>query len=274
MRDAPQIDVLIAPGEIDELMTRLAEQTFQGVPHYQARTLEGLAAETGIPVLRLQAELARMRGRPRVSVPPLAIAGVALVGAYGYWVLNRRQPEPQPTVQQTQPAPPSDEPDQEGLTSLDSVTYGPDYGTDKVDPNFQPVHALPEGLSFTASTGGVLWGTGDHRAAVIQQTFSNKEKAALEETVVELMKHVRTEAARRRLPTTKEFDRNHLLGFPVILSSESYYGRAQTSVSIPPPSEKDNDAFDNRARAAAKQLVEQLIQNIRQRREFDRMQGP
>lgn len=272
-REAPQTDVLIAPTEIDELLTRLAEQSFEGTPHHQARTLEGLAAETGIPVIRLQAELARMRGRPRVSVPPFAIACVALIGGYGYWVLNQRQPEPAPSVQQTEPAR-VEEPDREGLVSLESVTYGPDFGVEKVDPGFQPLHPLPKGLSFAASTGGVLWGTGDHRATVIQKSFSDEEKADLQKTAMELLRHVRAEAARRHLPMTKEFDRSHLMGFPVILSSQSYYGQSQASVSLPPPGSKDDDASENRIRQAAKQLVDQLIANIRQRLEFDRMQGP
>ena len=273
--DAPETNVLIAPGEIQELLTRLTEQTVEAVPHNQSRTLEGLAAETGIPVLRLQAELARMRGRSRLSIPPAAVAASVLMAGYAFWLINHKAPEPAPaTVATPAPAPAAPSPDLGGLSPLTSVTYGPDAGSEMVDTGYEPLHAVPEGLSFYALVGGVLWGAGDHRAAVIEKPLSAAEEQALRENLTELLKYVRTEATRRHLPLSPPFGVGEKHAYLVSLCSNCYYGSSGTSVQLPPASKADDTAAERAIKRAAKELVEQLQNSLRQRREWQRQDGP
>jgi hypothetical protein len=251
----------------------LTEQTVEAVPHNQSRTLEGLAAETGIPVLRLQAELAQMRGRPRLSIPPAAMVAGVLMAGYAFWLVNHKPPEPVPAPV-VAPAPVAPSPDLSGLSPLTAVTYGPDAGPEMVDTGYEPVHAVPEGLSFYASTGGVLWGAGDHRSAVIDKPLSAAEEGALRENVTELLKYVRSEASRRHLPLSPASVGGGTPAYLVSLLSNSYYGSSGSSVQLPPPSKANDEAAERAIKRAAKQLVTQLQENLRQRRQLARMEGP
>jgi hypothetical protein len=272
--DAAEANALIAPGEIQELVARITEQRVEGVPMHQSRTLEGLAVETGIPYLRLQAELAQMRARPRFSFPPAALAAGVLMAGYAYWIVNHKEPDPvaAPTLVATAPAAPNA--DLSGLSPLTAVTYGPDVGPEMVDTSFEPSHPVPDGLSFYATTGGVLWGAGDHRAKVIDKPLSAEGEEALLENVGELLRYVRRDAARRHLPLGSPYASNAKESYVVTLQSNSYYGSGGSSVHLPPPG-ADNDAAAERAiKRAAKGLVTQIQTSIRQWRQSKRDQGP
>jgi hypothetical protein len=267
--DAPLTTAVIAPDEIQELIARLTERSVEGVPYHEARTLEGLAVETGIPVGRLQDELTRMR-RPRIHVPPLAVAATLLMGGYAYWLLKPKGAPPAPAV--AAPAPAAVTPDLSGLVPLSSVTYGPDSGPEMADPGFEPSKPMPEGLSVWATSGGVLWGAGDHRAAVIDKKLPPDVEAAVKDDIIELLKYARADAARRHLPLVKGRDRRD--GFPVNLTDACYYGVGGTSASIPPPGKENDQAAERAINRAARELLDRLKERIRQQSEWNRDSGP
>ena len=276
-QESLETDALIAPGEVRELIARLTEQSVEAVPSYKARTLEGLALETGLPVARLRSILAEMRGRKAFTIPPAAWVGFVLLALLTDWIVLHpapgQVPAPVAAAPEIVPAP-----DLSGTLSLEDVTYGPDAGLYSVVPGFEPTNPLPEGLSIAATAGNVLWGSGDHRAATIEKPFTPAMAEAIRADVVELLKYVRDDADRRRVPKSPPpfgtgiakptKDRT------VTLKGYTYYGTSSEQVQLPPPGPDGDKAVERAIDRAADRFVESLQEQLRRWMDMRRGNGP
>lgn len=266
----------VAPHEVRELLTRLNEGSVEALPPSETRTLGGLAVETGIPIDRLQEELDSVRGRrpakPKPWLAPVALLAISL--GIGGWLWTATLPKPAPPLpMETLPAK-TPELSNRGLVGLDQVTYGPDSGSYRVEPNFAPSQELPPGLSIAADVKGVVWGAGDHRAAVLTDPLSDAQAAQLTRSLEELLGHVRKRADKRGIPLDKStmsaspdafYDD---AAFWANVRIESYGGNAYVQVPIPPPGVDDAD-FARLSKAGAKRAVAELQQSLRWRKRIE-----
>lgn len=264
----------VAPHEVRELLTRLNEGLVEAVAPREARTLSGLAVETGVPIDRLKRELDSVRGRrtfqPRPWLAPAALLAVTL--GIGGWLWTATLPKSEAVVRPevSQPvAPVSDR----GLVPLNTVTYGPDSGHYRVEPTFQPTTSIKSGLSVSAEVSGVLWGAGDHRAEVLRDPLTAKEEDDLTQSIEELLSHVRNRATKRGIPTGPAAtmgDPETLFEGPAYLVNlylYSYNGSMMSSVPVPPAGVDEED-FKRLSKAAAKRAVAQLRQQLGYRTGF------
>lgn len=265
-----EADALIAPAEIRELIARLTEQSVEAVPFYEARTLEGLALETGFSVARLRSMLAEVRGRKAFTIPPTARAAFVLLALLTAWIVLHPAPAMVMAPDLSAPVAVSS-PDLSGTVSLANVTYGPAAGDYAVVPNFEPRNALPKGLSIVAVVRNVLWGSGDHRAAVIQRPFTSASAETIRANVVELLEYVRDDAGRRKIPTD-QYSSGEVVGTPteqstVTLYSYTYYYPDIMEVQLPPPDPGHDKAAAQAIERAAKLFAERI--QARLKRELD-----
>ena len=261
---ASEPEALIAPGEIRELVARLTAQSVESIPAGEARSLEGVAFETGIPVARLRETLEAIRREERLKVPPAAWVAFALLGGLGIWAVRHTPVDPflapaAPPVVKPVPV----EPDLSGTVPLTQVTYGPDGGDLRVDPGFEPTKPLPEGISVYASIGKLLWGSGDFHVRAIDGPLSPKDATRVREVVEELLRYVRRDAPRRRLPLDER-------GIEVQANSYGGFGTARSSWS---PSEAGG-GFAASDRRAALTLVDSLQARLRWQSGARRQDGP
>lgn len=265
-RLSPEPEALVAPGEIRELVARLTEQSVDAIPAGEARTLEGVSLETGIPVARLRETLGQMRREGRFAIPPAAWAAFVALAAFGVWAVRHTpglEPAPvSPPVVAPAPAP-AVEPDYSGTVALTNVTYGPDGGNLKVDPDFEPSHPLPPGVSISATVGDVLWGSGDHRADALTKPLSDGDADVVRKDIEELLEYARQAAARRRLAAG-----------PVNLSVNTYGGVGGSGAKMPPPGKENDARAAAEARKTARAAVEALQEQLRQRAQWQRDEGP
>ena len=259
-----ETDAPIAPAEIRELIARLTEQSVDSVPAYEARTLEGLALEMGLPLARLRTVYEELHGRKAFSIPPAAWVGFALLAFYAGWLVSHPIPGQAVLVEPPAATVPLSSVDTADTVPLTSVTYGPEGGNLVVDPGFEPSMPLPEGLSLSVTAGEILWGAGDHHARALVEPLTPEEARSVEADVAELLAYVRREAPRRKVA---------LPGGRVTVQAMMYSGSASVDLPLPPPGERDAAAA-NAIRRAAKGLVEKIQTQIRSRAEMYRDQGP
>ena len=264
----PDPRAVVAPGEIREIVARLARQSVESVPVHEARTLEALALETGIPLASLRETLAEMRRKGRFRVPPAAWLGFAFLGLFAYWVVGHPPPGAMPPAPAVAPPPKPPEPDLGDTVDLTRVTYGPDAGGYHVDTGFVPATMLPEGISVSATVGMVLWGSGDHRARALDGALKPDEAEAVRKNAAELLRYVRGDASRRRLWAAQESD--HL----IMLQSYTYSGGGGASVRLPLPGASKDAEAEAAIRIAVDRFVESIQQSLRQQEKWRREQGP
>ena len=259
-----ETDAPIAPAEIRELIARLTEQSVESVPAYESRTLEGLALEMGLPLARLRMVYEELHGRRAFSIPPAAWVGFALLAFYAGWLVSHPIPGQAVLVEPPAATVPMPTVDLRDTVPLSSVTYGPDGGNLSVDPNFEPSTPLPEGLSLSVTAGEILWGAGDHHARALVEPLTPEDERSVEADVVELLKYVRREAARRKVAFP---------GGRATVQAFTYFGSASVDLPLPPPG-KGDAAAANAIRRAAKGLVERIQTQIRSRMQMYQDQGP
>lgn len=235
---------LIAPAEMRELLTRLTEHSIEGIRPSEARTVAGLALETGIPAERIREALGQMRTKPATRWPVFAAGAFAVLALATWLIVHRTSPEPNPpAVVPSVVAKPQIV--TAGLVDLKDVSYGPDQGPFRVDPSFEPPVELPSGISISASVDKVLWGAGDRRGEALSGALTKVSEDHLRRDLVELLKFVRMRAAKRNLPlkTTPGDYRYHgdSPGYVVDLSIETFSGNASSNITLPPPG-AENDA--------------------------------
>lgn len=267
----PDPQAVVAPGEIRELVARLTQQSVEAVPAHEARTLEALALETGIPLANLRVTLAEMRRKGHFTVPLGGWLGFAFLGLFAYWVINHPPPgaaPAMPTVVAPAPVPKAPEVDYSDTTALTNVTYGPDGGAYKVDTGFVPITALPDGISVTAVVGQMLWGSGDHRAKAVDGALKPDEETAVRKNAAELLRYVRSDAARRHLAT------DGTSGSPAMLEAYTYSGTSGASVRLPLPGATRDAEAEAAIRRAVDQFVGAIQQSLRQQAKWRREQGP
>ena len=258
----------VAPHEVRELLTRLNEESAEGITQSESRTLGGLAVETGIPVDRLRKELNSVRGlreiRPLPWLPPAILLAATL--GIGGWLWSTTKPkvvEPLASVSAPAPATISDR----GMVGPEAVTYGPDNMVYKVDPTFSPTHEVMPGVSISAQFQSVLWGAGDHNAKALKDPLTKAQEKRLEDTIVELLKHARQRIAKYGVapgPTVGTADPAGSyagMGHNIDLRILSYQGTAMSNVPLPPLGTDDDD-FKRLARVAAKSAVAGLRRRI------------
>lgn len=270
----------IAPREIRELIARLTEQSVEAVPAHEARTLEGLAIETGISVTRLRDGLAEMRKPKRVVVPPAAIAAfIALIGV-GYWAIKHTPPmngaaqaQPPSVIAPVTPVVETPVADLTNTVPLSMVTFGPDAGDIMVDRGFEPTHLPPDGLSVNVQSGKMMWGSGDHRATAIDRPLTPDQEKAAREAIEELLRYVREDAPRRHLgtPVTTPGAPG---SFMVQLGGQSYHGSYGQSVTLPPPGKENDPAAEKAIHSAAKHLIQNIQNQLQQTMRWERESGP
>jgi hypothetical protein len=278
-----EADAPIAPQEIRELIARLTEQSVEAVPAHEARTLEGLALETGISVNQLRDGLADLRKPKRFIVPPAAIAAfVALVGV-GYWAIVHTPPvDARAPAAESVTAPPVQvpvpvTPDTSGTVPLTNVTFGPDSGNYSVDTGFEPSTPLPEGVSINAQASTIMWGSGDHRAAAFDKPLSPDQEAAVRKAMEELLQYVRADAPRRHVGTPKPGTVTPGAPggtFAVQIGGMTYHGAYGGSVDLPPPGKEYDAAAARAISKAAKLFVEAMQEQLRQSGRWRRENGP
>jgi len=262
-------DLPVAPQEIRELLTRLTEASVESIPATEARTLGGLALETGIPIDRLRSALGEIRGERSPLKWPIPVALIAAVLAIGGWLLRPTPPVQAPP--QIGPfATPAGTGNLSGLVPLDQVTFGPDSGSFQVDTSFSPTAPLQPGVSISATVGNVMWGSGDHRAAALQGPLTAEEEERLRKSLTELLGHVRERATRRELPTTPLPGQVLGKGYVVQFTIQTYFGTTGGSVTLPASGTDDeiaNNSIRDAVDKAAKTLQEQLRWTASNRRE-------
>jgi hypothetical protein len=258
-------EVLVAPQEIHELLSRLTEYRVDSLAIDVPRTLAGLAANTGIPVSRLQAELDAMRGKkkvPRFWHAAAPLFAIILVAAIAVAAKPKPSPAAPPPVEVIAPVGAN----LEGLVSLTQVTYGPDNGSQLVDPTFEPSVEMPKGVSAYVTTSNVLWGAGDRLAKALHAPLSSGDEAALRTILSEMLAKERQEATRRKLPLSENRGDPFLsypgTGFQTLISIESFSGAGGVSLTLPPEGSADDDANRIMKRAVDK-VVKQLQGNLR-----------
>ncbi|MGV3618772.1 MAG: hypothetical protein ACO1SV_25900 [Fimbriimonas sp.] len=270
----------IAPHEVRELLTRLNETSVESLPVDETRTLGGLAVETGIPFDRLQHELDGLRGRRKRSLPWIVpVSLLAATVGIGGWLLSQPLTTPAasvPPVPGNIMAPPPDM-SRHGLVELSQVDFGPDSGSYMVEPTFQPINPIHEGISLCAGVDGVLWGSGNRRMKVLKTPLTAAEEAELRKSIEELLAHVRTRATKRKMPTATRPSEPTLPyedpAYTVNLMLLHYYGLSSASVPIP-PSGVDEAEFRRLSRAAAKLAVDRLQWQLRFHANASRPSGP
>lgn len=261
------LETRVEPHEVRELLSRLTETSIEQTGVREARTLEGLSLNTGVPLGYLRRELDRLRGRRRDFRP--AVAAILAIGiAVTGWVATRPAP-----VSQTTPLSPtvpvavsSAEAEKRGLVDLKSVTYGPDSGNVLVDPNFEPSQPVQPGLGISGQVADVLWGSGDPRADVLRTPLNDAEQARLESSLTELVEYIRRDATRRRLPSIPIVESPGLVfrgeGHVIHLSIRTYYGSSGGSLKVPPAGTEDAEA-EKITRKVVNQIVDSLQAQLR-----------
>ena len=264
----------VAPHEVREILLRLTEQNTEGIKADEPRTLSGLALETGVPLERLSGMLDTIQGRRKKQsalVPYAAVvAFLALVG----WVAFRP-----PKVQSTAPLIESVQADSTGLVPLNQVTYGLDSGTYMVEPTFDPPHPMMDGVSISITVDNVLWGAGDHHAAVVTKPMTDAQAKKLKEDIIALAEHVRTKSAKRNLAHAKVVGNDPELSFDgssytAMLGYRTYFGAGGARFPIPLPG-AENDAEAKRlVSRAADRTIAMMQQNLKFEQSAARSSGP
>ena len=264
----PDPQAVVAPGEIREIIARLTQQSVEAVPVHEARTLEALALETGIPLSNLRETLAEMRRRGQFRVPLGAWLGFAFLGLFAYWVTRHPLPGAPPATSVAAPPPKPPKVDLSGTTTLANVTYGPDAGMYHVDTGFVPATALPDGISVAATSGDLLWGSGDHRAKALDGALKPDEVEIVRQNATELLRYVREDASRRGLSTAGTN------GCSVMLTSYAYNGGGSANVRLPLPGASKDAEAEGAIRVAVNRFVESIQQSLRLQEKWRREQGP
>lgn len=235
MTKRPIEDALIAPHELRELISRLTEAKVEAIDVDHPRTLAAIAADTGIPIERLEALLKESRGHKKSRLPFVAAGVCLLFGGIVAWAMLSRHPQPEPTVRELGKW------DHEGLVPINQVRYGPDTGF--ADPVYHPSKPLPAGMSISLVVIPIAWGAGDHFGRRITPEVLAQSSDDIKTDLVELMECVRTRAKERRmLPAGNHADPG--LGvldasYPMQLRIESSNGGAYVAVALPPAGEGD-----------------------------------
>jgi len=258
-------DTLVAPQEIRDLLARLTEYRVESVPIDEPRTLAGLAANTGIPVSRLEAALREVRGEKRRVRPEPVIAGV--LGGALILALVASQLRSQPAVAAPIYAPPTIvsttlTTGQQGLVPLTNVTYGPDSGSYQVDPTFEPSVPPPSGIGYYASVDNILWGAGDRLKVARHSSLTDSEMHDLRAGLTELLAKAREDATRRKMPLSSGGYAEPTLsfngeGFSTQLRIDSYNGSEGVSLRLPPTGSNEKDA-----QRVIKRAVDKIARNL------------
>lgn len=257
-------DTPVAPHEVRELLTRLTESSVESVRVDEARTLGGLALETGLPIETLTAALGELRGRTRTrSLPPL-VAGIILAATVGasWWALQTTAPKPAPPLVQQLPATPEVVADYAGLVPASAATFATNRPiSDMADTTFEPSVALPKGLSIAASTANVVWGFGDAHNWVYRNQLDAKDEQSLRKALDELIDFAIKDAERRSLPGSP-LPFNHgpnarqMRSIQVVINS--YYGVTNGMLEVPV------SGADPKATATAKRkAVDESVKTLR-----------
>ena len=252
-------NALIAPNEVRELLARLTEQSIDAIPANESRTLEGLAVETGIPLVRLKQTLAEMREKKAFSVPPIAWVFIAFLAGLSVWMLRPSSQHALNDAPQVATTTPSTR-DISGLESATGVTFGPDFGISFADTGFVPSQPLAEGLSIAVLLQDVVWGSGDHRAKAIEKPLNDRESNAMQRDIEELLAYARNSADRRHLWPPGAA---HTLRVQI----RTYYGSASAIADF-------SSSDPNPEKKAAKYATEQLAALLKQWAQMKRSDGP
>lgn len=274
-------DTLVAPQEIRDLLARLTEYRVESVPIDQPRTLAGLAANTGIPVSRLEAALREVRGEKRRVRPEPVIAGVlggALLLAVVVSQLRGQPAVAAPAYISSAPVAQAPSTDRQNLVPLTSVTYGPDSGNFQVDPTFEPSVPPPSGIGYYAVVDNILWGAGDRLKVARHSALSDSELHDLRIGLAELLTKAREDATRRKVAVSPGSFAEPTLsfngeGFSTQLRIDSYNGSEGVSMRLPPIGSNDKDA-QRVIKRAVDRVTKNLQASLTWQSKVSRPQGP
>lgn len=235
MTKRPIEDTLIAPHELRELISRLTEAQVEAIDVDHPRTLAAIAADTGIPIERLEAMLKESRGHQKPRWLFVAAGVCLLFGGALAWAIISRQTPPEAPVRELGKW------DHEGLIPISQVRYGPDTGF--ADPVFHPSKPLPAGMSISLVMQPVAWGAGDHYGSRITPEVLERSSEDIKSDLTELMECARVRATERGMtPAVSHADPGlGVLGasFGMQLRIESSNGGAYAAVALPPAGEGD-----------------------------------